>query len=570
MANDKAVASASILMRIKNSELNKSFAEARKQWQGLRETAQSNAKSIAGTAYEFQAASAGFGKLSGAANSVAVCLRKMAPVLGIVGAGMSALGATVKVVAVGIKTAITGIFSALASLYSTLSRFFKNAITAAIDFEKEYTKLQTIAGSNVAEELSDFIRELYPSTTVSRDVFMNAAGSLAKVGYSINDIKTMLQSMGDAAELSVGDTNSAMSSLAATFSKVGARGYMTSREINSMLSMGIDITHALASHLGTDVSGAMDAVSKKQIDMNTAMNAFIQYMGQYYGAMQQQSNTTGGSIDTIKAQIQDLMVDIGQAFLPTIAGILNKVQAFFTVLKQHMPEVKAFLQEILSAISEIANAIIDILEKIAGFFGKQKLFQPLRDAFKGGLKKHGLDPDALAKEFYQALDKQTNNQKRYSYRGNAASGSWEDLTADAEDSGSPGSKKSAADAASDSMKELERIFNLTERLMQRLVEAEEKARERVLQQYDDFGRALTGRYDNLGGLAKLLKEDADRRTTASVQRIKDIQERTRMEHEVQREALQRETNDLLQSIADNTSAMVGDSEYQRLEDIPLY
>ena len=346
--SDKAVAKASVLMLLDNKSFNRAVKDTRKSWEGLVR----NISNINKTYFNNSAFGQG---LTEAMSKITGPVSKMGPYLKAAGGAIMQIG----------QAALT----AGGVLGGAFVAGLGASVKAAAALEDEALGLKMIMGEGPGQEMTDYIRSFYPSTSGSRSVFMQAAQDLSRLGMQAPAIKEMLQAMGDAGALSRLGTDAGVQNLTEAFKTINAEGKLTTRTIRQFRAVGIDFYGILAEQLGS-VEAAQKAVSDGSISAAMAQQLFLSYMSQYYGAMQQYSNTASGTLGTIKAQITELAVGIGQQYLPLLKEVGGYVQDFLTYCMNNLPNLQALINDIIAwaieHINELAGNIAHLADNIRG------------------------------------------------------------------------------------------------------------------------------------------------------------------------------------------------------------
>lgn len=346
--NDRAVAKASILMSLDAKQFKKGVQDTEKAWRGMTERIQRINSTVFNNSQLGQSLVGGLNNMTGAVGRLSPALRNVG--------GMVAGFARSAAMAGGVLA--TGLAAGLGA-----------SVKAAADLEGETLTLREIMGNEAGTAMADWVRSFYPNTSGSRSVFMQAAADLARLGMQAPQIQQMLQAMGDAGALSKLGADAGVNRLTEAFRTLYATGSLTERTLRQFRAVGVDYMDILTQRLGS-FEAAQEAVKSGSISAAEAQIMFLAYMGQYYGAMQNQSATTAGTLGTIRAQLTEIMAGIGQAFLPALQVLGGYVSDFLTYCMQNLPNLQALISQLVTwsidRIEELAGAVARLADNING------------------------------------------------------------------------------------------------------------------------------------------------------------------------------------------------------------
>lgn len=144
---------------------------------------------------------------------------------------------------------------------------------------------------------------------------------VAKIGKQLlawgvateENVVEVMQKVGDAA----GGIPERMRSVVRALGKMTATGRIQADEMNILTEAAIPAWELLADVLGTDVAGAMDLVTRRQVDTATAVPALIDALGKFgEGRMAAMALTLTGRLSTLKDSLWEAVTPLGNALLP--------------------------------------------------------------------------------------------------------------------------------------------------------------------------------------------------------------------------------------------------------------
>ena len=295
---------------------------------------------------------------------VASSARRMGRLTGAGLAGLGRGGAAALQKGFGVATTAlkVGIGSALAGGAAAMGVGVK-AVNAAADFEQTRVAFTTLIGDAArAEETLARLRELGAKTPFQFPDLADAGRKLIAFGEDSESVPETLRRIGDIAagiQAPVGD-------LAELYGKARVQGRLFSQDIRQLQRRGIPITAELAKQFGVAESEVMALVSAGRVgfaDMEAAIAAMTSEGGKFHGMMAAQSRTTSGLISTLRDNIHEVFLTLGEpindAIRPLIAQAIEMVQKLTPLAKEAGERVKDAVQFVIAAFQ--SGQIMDLI-----------------------------------------------------------------------------------------------------------------------------------------------------------------------------------------------------------------
>ena len=295
---------------------------------------------------------------------VASSARRMGRLTGAGLAGLGRGGALALQKGFGVATTAlkVGIGSALAGGAAAMGVGVK-AVNAAADFEQTRVAFTTLIGDAArAEETLARLRELGARTPFQFPDLADAGRKLIAFGEDSESVPETLRRIGDIAagiQAPVGD-------LAELYGKARVQGRLFSQDIRQLQRRGIPITAELAKQFGVAESEVMALVSAGRVgfaDMEAAIAAMTSEGGKFHGMMAAQSRTTSGLISTLRDNIHEVFLTLGEpindAIRPLIAQAIEMVQKLTPLAKEAGERVKNAVQFVIAAFQ--SGQIMDLI-----------------------------------------------------------------------------------------------------------------------------------------------------------------------------------------------------------------
>ncbi|RZS80186.1 tape measure domain-containing protein [Motilibacter rhizosphaerae] len=226
--------------------------------------------------------------------------------------------------AVGTAFGVMGGLAA-ASLARMAVNGAKAGFTLAEKLEQARIGFTTLLGSaKAADTMLNNLKNFAKTTPFEFPELVTQANRLLAMGFASKQIIPLLTNAGNAVA-AVGGNGETLDRVTLALGQINTKGHVMAQEMNQLTEAGIPAWQMLADKLGTNVAGAMDKVTKRQVDSKTAMDAFMSGMEKSYGGMMdKQSHTVQGMISNIKDASGLAAANIVTAFFPAIKVVLNK------------------------------------------------------------------------------------------------------------------------------------------------------------------------------------------------------------------------------------------------------
>ncbi|HEX6983877.1 MAG TPA: tape measure protein, partial [Planctomycetaceae bacterium] len=135
-----------------------------------------------------------------------------------------------------------------------------------------------------------------------------------------NNVVEVLRQIGDAS----GGIPERMASVIRALGQMRATGRLQADEMNQLTEAGLPAWELLAKVLGTDVAGAMEAVTARQVDAARAVPALIRALGAFGdGRMARMAQTLLGRWSALKDAFWEAVTPLGEALLPLAGKLLT-------------------------------------------------------------------------------------------------------------------------------------------------------------------------------------------------------------------------------------------------------
>ena len=231
---------------------------------------------------------------------------------------------------------------------------------------------ETMLGSSeAATSFLDDLKDFAAATPFELPGLIKAAQSLVAVGFEAKEVRPILTSVGDAVS-GLGGTAEDVNRLVGVLGKMKSVGKATGDTMTSVAEMGIPAWQFLAETLGTDVKGAMAAVSAGTVDADVAIGALTKGMdGKFGGLMAKQSRSMAGLISTVKDTWAQVSGAISKPLFDAVANALGGFADFLSSdsFKGAIKLAANALTQFFALFQGDATSKMAAWEKLRGIFG---------------------------------------------------------------------------------------------------------------------------------------------------------------------------------------------------------
>lgn len=236
----------------------------------------------------------------------------------------------------GIGTAFVGLASAAGAGVAAVA---KMGIEYNAQMQSYQTAFTTMLGSaEKAQKLTDDLKEMAAATPLAMTDLADASQILLAFGSSAEELPDQLKRLGDVAQ---GDAQ-ALGTMATAFGRIQSNGYASLEEINMMIDQGFNPLNIIAEQTGETMAEVRDRVSAGEVsfeELSNALQIATDEGGQFFNAMQNQSQTFEGQMSTL------------QDNLSALAGTLTE-DLFGSLAENTLPQVNAWVDELMTAAEE--------------------------------------------------------------------------------------------------------------------------------------------------------------------------------------------------------------------------
>ncbi len=248
--------------------------------------------------------------------------------------------------------------------------------------EQYQVALTTLTGS--ADEANKIIEQIKKDASATPfDVagLVQANQLLISTGLSGEDSRETILALGDAVS-ATGGGNDELSRLAVNLQQIKNTGKATALDIKQFAFAGIDIFGMLSDYTGKTKEEVAEMDVTWEV-LNGALIKATQEGGRYFGAMQNQSETTNGRISTLKDNFMEMTGVLTESLMPVFENIVDKLSEFVAWFSSLDEQTRQNIVNALLLVGALGPVLM-IVGKIVSAIGTAiKVFNKIKTAITG-------------------------------------------------------------------------------------------------------------------------------------------------------------------------------------------
>lgn len=219
-----------------------------------------------------------------------------------------------------------GIVAGAAAAGAAIGGLGVYAVKLASQMENTKIAFTTMLGS--AEKAGAFIKDLQSFAAKTPFEFKGlteSASQMMAYGIAAKDVIPTLTAVGNAVA-AVGGGQDKIARVTTALGQMYAKGTVQAEEMRQLTEAGIPAWELLAKTLNTDVAGAMDMVSKRQVDAANGVAGLVSGMNERFGGMmEKQSKTVTGAFSNLMDGLEMAAISAGTKISESLnlAGVLS-------------------------------------------------------------------------------------------------------------------------------------------------------------------------------------------------------------------------------------------------------
>lgn len=261
-----------------------------------------------------------------------------------------------------------------ASAIGAVSGAFGAAVLSGVKYnsqmEQYITSFGTMLGSaEEATKLVNNLKEMGAKTPFETSDLAKASQTLLAFGTSAEDLLPTLQMLGDVSQ----GNKERFDSLTLAFAQVGSAGKLSGQDLLQFVNAGFNPLNEISKMTGESMAELKERMSAGGVSAEEVAEAFKHATsegGQFYQAMEAQSQTFNGQMSTLKDNAMSFIGELTQgvtntlkdSVLPTVNGWLEELQSAFTSngVEGVVTAFGSILADACTKLAESAPGVVDL------------------------------------------------------------------------------------------------------------------------------------------------------------------------------------------------------------------
>lgn len=235
----------------------------------------------------------------------------------------------------------------------------RRSLSASFEVEKAKASLEVLMGSAAAAEqqLKD-LRAIDAESPLSFEAGLQATRTLLSFGVAADDVTATLRMLGDV----TGADNERFKSMALAFAQVSAAGRLQGQDLRQMIDAGFNPLQEISRQTGeslTQLKERMEAGGIASQEIADAFRSATGEGGKFNGMMDKLGQTASGKFGQAASQLQQAMVQIGDAFGPIVIQLSSMVSAAVRLLDAPLAALRTMgngLAYLLAIVNDVTDS----------------------------------------------------------------------------------------------------------------------------------------------------------------------------------------------------------------------
>ena len=277
----------------------------------------------------------------------------------------------------GLSKTLTGAFTksqliatAITSLAGKFASFGEGAVKQGTDFNQAMEKYRVaytnmLGSAERAQAVLNQIKQDAAHTPLNVDSLVQANQLLISAGVDAGKARSTILALGDAVSATSGG-NDALSRMAANLQQIKNVGKASAADIKQFAMAGIDIYGILADYTGKSTAEVQNMTISYDL-LTAALQKASEEGGRYYNAMETQSQTMSGRIETLKDNWSQLLGTLTEGLTETEGKLVTAASGWVQRLQEAFETSGAngLMQAGGHIVDDIATGISDGIPSLA-------------------------------------------------------------------------------------------------------------------------------------------------------------------------------------------------------------
>ena len=277
----------------------------------------------------------------------------------------------------GLSKTLTGAFTksqliatAITSLAGKFASFGEGVVKQGADFNQAMEKYRVaytnmLGSAEQAQAVLNQIKQDAAHTPLNVDSLVQANQLLISAGVDAGKARSTILALGDAVSATSGG-NDALSRMAANLQQIKNVGKASAADIKQFAMAGIDIYGILADYTGKSTAEVQKMTISYDL-LTAALQKASEEGGRYYNAMETQSQTMSGRIETLKDNWSQLLGTLTEGLTETEGKLVTAASGWVQRLQEAFETSGAngLMQAGGHIVDDIATGISDGIPSLA-------------------------------------------------------------------------------------------------------------------------------------------------------------------------------------------------------------
>ena len=277
----------------------------------------------------------------------------------------------------GLSKTLTGAFTksqliatAITSLAGKFASFGEGVVKQGADFNQAMEKYRVaytnmLGSAEQAQAVLNQIKQDAAHTPLNVDSLVQANQLLISAGVDAGKARSTILALGDAVSATSGG-NDALSRMAANLQQIKNVGKASAADIKQFAMAGIDIYGILADYTGKSTAEVQNMTISYDL-LTAALQKASEEGGRYYNAMETQSQTMSGRIETLKDNWSQLLGTLTEGLTETEGKLVTAASGWGQRLQEAFETSGAngLMQAGGHIVDDIATGISDGIPSLA-------------------------------------------------------------------------------------------------------------------------------------------------------------------------------------------------------------
>ena len=244
----------------------------------------------------------------------------------------------------GLSKTLTGAFTksqliatAITSLAGKFASFGEGVVKQGADFNQAMEKYRVaytnmLGSAEQAQAVLNQIKQDAAHTPLNVDSLVQANQLLISAGVDAGKARSTILALGDAVSATSGG-NDALSRMAANLQQIKNVGKASAADIKQFAMAGIDIYGILADYTGKSTAEVQNMTISYDL-LTAALQKASEEGGRYYNAMETQSQTMSGRIETLKDNWSQLLGTLTEGLTETEGKLVTAASGWVQRLQE--------------------------------------------------------------------------------------------------------------------------------------------------------------------------------------------------------------------------------------------